>query len=66
VVLENVGGFSKGTREAAFERGAAPITLIDGVKLIELLIEHQLGVRKKVIEILEVDEVTLVPEEDEA
>jgi restriction system protein len=62
----NVGGFSKGTREAAFERGAAPITLIDGVKLIELLIEHQLGVRKKAIEILEVDEATLVPEDDDA
>ena len=25
------GGFSKGTTQAAFERGAAPITLIDGV-----------------------------------
>jgi hypothetical protein len=36
------------------------------VKLIELLIEHQLGVRKKAIEILEVDEATLVPEDDDA
>ena len=32
--------FSKGTAEAAFEGGAAPITLIDGDKFIDLLIEH--------------------------
>jgi restriction system protein len=61
----NTSGFSKGTREAAFERSAAPITLIDGDKLIDLLIEHQLGVRKKAIEILELDETTLVSEEEE-
>ena len=33
--------FSKGTEEAAFAGGAAPITLIDGDKLIDLLIEHR-------------------------
>lgn len=37
--------FSKGTREAAFERGAAPITLIDGERLIDLLMTHELGVK---------------------
>jgi restriction system protein len=47
--------FTKGTTEAAFERGAAPITLIDGEKLIDLLIEHGIGVRKRTIEVLEVD-----------
>ena len=31
-------------------------TLIDGGKLVDLLIEHELGVRKKSIEILELDE----------
>lgn len=55
-------GFSKGTRNAAFERGAAPITLIDGDKLVDLLIEHELGVRKKAIEILELDEQALFSE----
>ena len=50
-----VGGFSKGTREAAFERGAPPITLIDGQKLVDLLTEHGIGVRKKVIEVWEFD-----------
>jgi restriction system protein len=47
--------FSKGTREAAFEPGAAPITIIDGEKLLELLTGHGIAVRKKTIEVLERD-----------
>ena len=47
--------FSKGTREAAFEPGAAPITLIDGDKLVDLLIEHGIGARKRSVELLELD-----------
>ena len=47
--------FSKGTQEAAFAGGAAPITLIDGEKLVDLLIERNIGVRKRPLEILEVD-----------
>jgi restriction system protein len=38
--------FSKGTKDAAFEIGAAPITLINGDKLIDLLIENNIAVRK--------------------
>lgn len=34
---------------------AAPITLIDGDKLIDLLIEHRIGVRKKEVELWELD-----------
>ena len=47
--------FSKNTKKAAFAIGAAPITLIDGEKLIELLLEHGIGVRKRTLEILSVD-----------
>ena len=47
--------FAKGTQEAAFATGAAPITLVDGDKLVDLLIEHGIGVRKRTIEMLEVD-----------
>ncbi|PID59905.1 MAG: hypothetical protein CSB44_12145 [Gammaproteobacteria bacterium] len=36
---------SKGIEEATFAEGAAPIALIDGNKLIELLIKHGIGVR---------------------
>lgn len=47
------GRFTRGTQDAAFERGAAPITLIDGEKLVDLLIEHGIGVRKRTIDLLE-------------
>ncbi len=47
--------FSKGTKDAAVETGAAPITLVDGDKLIDLLIEHSIGVRKHTINYLTVD-----------
>ncbi len=59
------GGFSKGTREAAFEPGAAPITLIDGQKLVDLLIEHGIGVKKKAIELWEVDPDAFVIDPDD-
>lgn len=47
--------FSRGTVEAAFEAGVAPITLVDGNKLIDLLIQYGIGVRKRKIEVLGVD-----------
>lgn len=49
------GNFSKGTVQVAFEPGAPPITLINGEKLIDLLIEYGLGVRNRTIELLELD-----------
>ncbi len=53
--IVTTSGFARGTKKAAFAQGAAPITLIDGKKLIDLLIEHDLGVRKHDIEVLSVD-----------
>ena len=47
--------FAKGTQEAAFAAGVAPITLIDGDKLVDLLIEHEIGVSKRTIALLELD-----------
>ena len=47
--------FAKGIQDAAFATGVAPITLVDGDKLVDLLIEHGIGVRKRTIELLEVD-----------
>lgn len=54
--------FAKGTQEAAFAEGVAPITLIHGEKLIDLLIEHGVGVNKRKIELLEVDVETFHPQ----
>ena len=49
------GGFAKGAKNAAFAKGAAPITLIDGERLLDLLIEHDIGIRRREIRILEFD-----------
>jgi restriction system protein len=43
------GHFSKGAQDAAFERGAAPITLIDGEKVLDLLMEYEIGVKKSAV-----------------
>ena len=53
--------FAKGTKEAAFESGAAPITLIDGDKLIDFLIEHDIGVRKQTLKVLTLDHEAFTP-----
>jgi hypothetical protein len=42
-MVENRGS----VKNAAFEMGAAPITLINGDTLIDLLIQHENGVKKK-------------------
>ena len=49
------GGFSKGTTDAAFEPGAAPITLINGEKPVDRLIEHGIGVKKRPLDTWELD-----------
>lgn len=41
--------FSRKTKEAALDNRAQPITLIDGEKLVDLLIEHEIGVRKHTV-----------------
>lgn len=47
--------FASGTIKAAIAAGAAPITLIDGDRLVRLMIQHGLGVRKTALEVLRVD-----------
>lgn len=48
--------FSKGARDASLERGAAPITLINGSKLVELMIEYEVGFSKRKVTLFSVDE----------
>lgn len=43
------GNFTKGAQDSAFERGAAPITLIDGEKVLDLLTEYQIGIKKSTV-----------------
>ena len=47
------GGFTKQAQDTAFVPGAAPITLIDGERLLNLLIEHNIGIRRREIRLLE-------------
>jgi len=61
-----LGGFAAGAQAAAFELGAAPITLIDGEKLLDLLIAHGIGVRTRSVELLELDDEALTPDVAEA
>ncbi|MCL5424344.1 MAG: restriction endonuclease, partial [Gammaproteobacteria bacterium] len=54
--LITLGKFASSCEQAALFPGAAPITLIDGERLIEMLIENQVGIRKsRPVELLEVD-----------
>lgn len=56
----STGSFSAGAKSAALEMGAAPITLIDGKKLLDLLIEYGIGVSKKAVEFYEFDDSKLI------
>jgi restriction system protein len=54
--LITLGRFAKGVEEAALFPGAAPITLIDGERLVELVERHEVGLRKKPAYLLEINE----------
>lgn len=51
-----LGTFAAGAKEVAVFVGAAPITLIDGETLIDLLIEHEVGVLPRTVPVYDVDE----------
>ncbi|MGJ5050207.1 restriction endonuclease [Bradyrhizobium oligotrophicum] len=52
----SLGSFAKGAQEGALFPGAAPITLIDGKRLLDLCIKHQVGIRRRPVEIYEIDD----------
>jgi len=58
--------FASGCAEAALYPGAAPITLIDGDRLIQLLIEHEIAVTRREAHLTEIDEDYFAPFEEEA
>jgi len=62
--LITLSQFSSSAKEAALLKGAPPITLIDGERLMDLLIEHEIGLKKKPALLYEVDE-RYFDEEDE-
>lgn len=50
-----LGDFSQGCLDAALFPGAAPIGLINGEKLLDLLIEHEIGMQKRAVSLHELD-----------
>lgn len=52
----SLGSFAKGAQDGALYVGAAPITLIDGKRLLDLCIKHEVGVKRRPVEIYEIDE----------
>lgn len=56
-----LGTFTQGCKDVALYPGAAPITLIDGDRLVELLVRHEVGLQKKPAYIFELDEAYLQP-----
>jgi restriction system protein len=51
-----LGKFARGVEQAAIFQGAAPITLIDGDRLLELVEKHEVGIQRKPAYLLEIDE----------
>ena len=54
--LISLGNFSSGCKEFAVFPGAAPIGLIDGDHLLDLLFEHEVGIKKRSAILYEINE----------
>ncbi len=64
--LITLSRFTKGCTDAALFPGAAPITLIDGDRLIQQLIEHEIAVTRREAHLTEIDEDYFAPLEEES
>lgn len=51
--------FSKGAKTEAERPDATPVALMNGKQLVDLLIEHDIGIRRTALDLLEMDEITL-------
>jgi restriction system protein len=63
-MIITTSGFSAGATEVARVRNAPPIVLIDGSRLADLLIEHEIGARVERVEIVTFDEERLWTEDE--
>jgi restriction system protein len=62
-MIITTSGFSQGAKDVARVRNVAPITLLDGDRLTDLLIEQGIGVHRETVEVLRFDEAGLYGEE---
>lgn len=51
-----LGGFARGVEEFAIFPGARPITLIDGDRLIDLIVKHRVGIKREAVDLIEIDD----------
>ncbi|MGB6679798.1 MAG: HTH domain-containing protein [Candidatus Bathyarchaeia archaeon] len=51
--------FSKGAKVEADRPDATPVALMNGKQLVDLLIEHDIGIRRTALDLLEMEEITL-------
>jgi hypothetical protein len=65
-LIITTSGFTKDAVIEAAAAGKTPISLIDGGRLIQLLSERQIGVRRKAVSLLELNVAELVAQEEEA
>ena len=64
--LITLSRFSSGCSEAAHYPNSAPITLIDGDRLIQLLVEYEIAVNRREAHLTEIDEDYFAPLDEEA
>ena len=64
-LIITTSSFTKDAVSEADASGKAPISLIDGERFVELLIEKQIGVRKRAVPLLELNIGELVVAEDD-
>ena len=62
-MIVTTGGFTKGALEVARLPNTIPIILIDGTQLTSLLIEHHIGVRVDMVEVVSFDSDNLIIDE---
>lgn len=60
-LVQEEGGFAREAKNAALEPGAAPITLIDGERLIDMMLDHDIGITVRRVEPLGVESTACDP-----
>lgn len=65
-LVVTTAGFSAGAIEEAMEPDRSPISLVTGEQLLDLLINNEIGVKARTVQILQLDEERLTELEDEA
>lgn len=65
-LIITTAGFSSGAEAEAMESDRSPISLVAGEHLLDLLIDNEIGVKARSVQILQLDEEGLTDLEDEA